>query len=474
VIGHRYRVDERLGRGGMATVYSATDLTLDRSVALKVPEWNPDDEPRAAERFRREARAVAALHHPNVVTVFDVTEHEGVTVLVMQRVEGPTLAWRISDRGPLSLPEATDVAAQICDALAAAHATGIVHRDVKPSNVLYAADGVVKLGDFGISRAAEASLTMTAVHGSAGYMAPEHARGERPDPRSDLYALGCTLFETLTGRRPFTGDTIASVISQHLHAQPPAVRGLRPEIPDALDALVAELLAKDPGARPSSAEVVGARLRRIPGAAGADGTPPAATTRALVPTPTEPVAVTDRRAPSSASVGSRRMVALTLVAAAVAVAALLGMRAGIREPAPAADGTRADPTAAVEGNQPDDRDVAAGAVTGGNVAVGPSSDGGTDEAEAAGRSTRPTSRVTQVRRLVVRGRADGRISTRGVDKVDKRIADVVKHRREGRQDDARKRVDKLLDELEKLVEDGDVEPGFARQLAARLDALASG
>ncbi|HEX6254506.1 MAG TPA: serine/threonine-protein kinase [Euzebyales bacterium] len=480
VIGHRYRVDARLGRGGMASVYAATDLTLDRSVALKISSWHADDEPRAAERFRREARAAAALHHPNIVTVFDVAEHDGVTVLVMQRVDGPTLASRIGERGPLPVPEAADVAAQICDALAAAHAAGIVHRDVKPSNVLFAADGVVKLSDFGIARATEASLTMTSVHGSVGYIAPEQARGERPDPRSDLYALGCTLFEMLTGHRPFTGDTIAAVLSQHLHEPAPEVHSVRPEIPDALDALVTRLLAKDPGERPPNAEDVSTRLRQI--ADGGTAWAMAGGTRAFVPTRTEPVAAVtppDGASSRRAAQRSPRRRPAVLIAAAVALAALLWLR-GAWGPTPTADAGSSPETVAAGGGGDDggngaDDDAGAGAPgdAAGDDTAGASS-GGTDDTGTGDRSTGPASPVTRVRRLVVQARTDGRISARGVEEIEKRIAEVVKQGREDKPDKAREQVGKLREKLDQLVEDGDVDPDLAQQLRVRLVALARG
>jgi hypothetical protein len=472
VIGHRYRVDERLGRGGMATVYAATDLTLARAVALKLPSWNAEDEPRTAERFHREAKAAAALHHPNIVTVYDVTEYDGVTVLVMQRVDGPTLASRIRDHGPLPVREATDVAAQICDALAAAHGAGIVHRDVKPSNVLHAADGIVKLSDFGIARAAEASLTMTSVHGSAAYIAPEQARGERPDPRSDLYALGCTLFEVLTGRRPFTGDTIAAMLSQHLHEPAPAVHDVRPEVPAALDALVARLLAKDPAQRPSDAEVVGTRLRAIADGGAATAPVIAASTRTFVPTRTEPVAAItppDRSPPRRAALRSPRWLLVVLVAVAIVAVSLLWLRSGASDPTPAADDVSPPQTVADGADQGTDDAATRGDGTGDQAAGGSTSRG--DDGPDDDRSPRPASPVTRVRRLVVQAHTDGRISARGVEEIEQRIAEVVKKGRDDRPDKAREQVDKLRDRLDKLVDDGDVDPDFARQLRARLGAL---
>lgn len=247
ILSGRYRLEERVGRGGMAEVYRATDLLLERAVAVKVlhPQFASDDE--FVERFRREAQAAASLSHPNVVNIFDVGEDAGTYYIVMEYVRGRTLRAVLQERGPLPIHEALEIAAQVASALAAAHSQGLVHRDVKPANILISTSGQVKVTDFGIARAAsESSLTQTGtVLGSVGYVSPEQARGEEVTGLSDLYSLGATLYEMLTGQVPFRGESTAAVILKHLQSQPTRPRRLRAEVPEDVENLVLRLLSKE-------------------------------------------------------------------------------------------------------------------------------------------------------------------------------------------------------------------------------------
>ncbi|WP_344407349.1 protein kinase domain-containing protein, partial [Dactylosporangium fulvum] len=247
VLDGRYEVGPILGRGGMAEVRRGFDRRLERPVAIKVLHRAGLDDPAMLTRFDREARTVARLAHPNIVAVHDVGTDDGVPYLVMELVEGRSLAEALAG-GPLAVREVARVGTQVCDALAAAHAAGVVHRDVKPANILLSATGHVKVCDFGIARlpgAAQVHLTASATAlGTTAYMAPEQAASGQVDARADLYALGCVLFEMLTGRPPFTADTPVRVLWQHVHEQPAPVSALRPGVPPELDALVAALLAK--------------------------------------------------------------------------------------------------------------------------------------------------------------------------------------------------------------------------------------
>jgi eukaryotic-like serine/threonine-protein kinase len=262
VLSGRYRIDELLGTGGMATVWRGQDLRLDRPVAIKelAAPWLRDRT--AVERFDREARMAARLAHPNVVAVYDVGIHHDGRYLVMELVEGATVAQMLVN-GPLPVAQAIAIAVQTCDGLAAAHAAGIIHRDVKPANLIVTPGGVVKICDFGIARAplamSDPNLTgpMLAM-GSSKYMAPEQVYGQA-DARSDLYALGCTLYTMLAGIAPFAGD-VAEVVDKHLTQRPVPLRERRADVAVPLEALVAQLLAKTPAARPVDAGEVKVRL----------------------------------------------------------------------------------------------------------------------------------------------------------------------------------------------------------------------
>ena len=213
VLGGRYELGRVIGRGGMGTVYDATDRRLDRRVAVKILRPDLAEQPRARRRFETEARAAAQLAHPNVVTVYDSGEDDGVPFLVMERLPGRTLADDLA-LGSLRIDRARELGLEILAALAAAHDAGIVHRDIKPGNVLLTTDGHAKVSDFGIAKAVDDSdQTQTAdLVATVGYLAPERMGGEQASPRSDLYSVGVLLYEALSGRRAFTGDTPVAVM----------------------------------------------------------------------------------------------------------------------------------------------------------------------------------------------------------------------------------------------------------------------
>jgi eukaryotic-like serine/threonine-protein kinase len=259
VLGDRYQVDELLGRGGMASVWRGRDLRLDRAVAIKelAGPWLADR--RALRQFDREARMAARLAHPNIVAVHDVGIHDFTPYIVMELIEGATVAQLLLTDGPMSVEDAVAIAAQACDGLAAAHAAGVIHRDIKPANLMLTDAAVVKICDFGIAGpllgAADATVSGPWVAmGTSKYMAPEQASGERVDARADLYALGCTLYTMLAGTPPFQG-TIAEVLQQHQVQVPPPLGAHRADVPGPLEALVMRLLAKDPEHRPTCVEV---------------------------------------------------------------------------------------------------------------------------------------------------------------------------------------------------------------------------
>ncbi|MFF3918638.1 serine/threonine-protein kinase [Streptomyces sp. NPDC001852] len=253
LLADRYQLQERLGRGAMGEVWRAADQLLGRPVAVKLlcAEDAAD-----AERFRLEAQTAGRLNHPNVVGMYDFGSHQGRLYLVMELVEGWSLAQDRSLRGVLAPQDAAAVVAQVAAGLAAAHRQGVVHRDVKPANVMLTGDRTAKVADFGIARFADeaaGSLTVTGkILGTADYLAPERALGRPAQPASDVYSLGCVLYELLTGRPPFRGATSLAVVQQHVDAVPPPPVRLRPGTPQPLSDYVLRLLAKDPAHRPTA------------------------------------------------------------------------------------------------------------------------------------------------------------------------------------------------------------------------------
>jgi serine/threonine-protein kinase len=322
----------------MAEVFLAHDEVLDRDVALKVlrSQYVKDEE--FAERFRREARSAAGLSHPNIVQVYDRGETEdGTCYIAMEYVPGGTLKEWLGEKGPLEPRKAAAVAARIAGALGAAHERGVIHRDVKPQNVLVTASGDLKVTDFGIARAASAAtISVTnAVFGTAGYLSPEQALGEPVSPRSDLYSLGVVLYEMLTGELPFRADNPLAVCMKHVTEPLRPPRKLNPAIPEEINALVVKLLAKDPANRPGSAAELLGDLDRVQ-----DGLPPApAGAEAPAKPEPEPLPQTlpaaapvaagedaGRRMPRRAAgrLTRRRRLSRTLTVAAVATLAVLG------------------------------------------------------------------------------------------------------------------------------------------------------
>ncbi|MDF3143623.1 serine/threonine-protein kinase, partial [Streptomyces sp. T21Q-yed] len=256
LIAGRYRLSESIGRGGMGEVWRAYDETLARPVAVKLllPQ---DSDPTATSRFRLEAQTAARIAHPNVVGVRDFGEHDNRLFLVMELVSGDSLARVASQFGALPVERVARIAAQAAAGLAAAHRQGIVHRDIKPGNLLLDADGTLKIGDFGIARFLDdpgAALTATGqIVGTSLYLAPERALGKPAGPASDVYALGCVLYQLLTGRPPFHADTAVAILHQHLDAAPVPPRELGvPGLPPAFENYLLGLLAKDPEHRPTA------------------------------------------------------------------------------------------------------------------------------------------------------------------------------------------------------------------------------
>jgi eukaryotic-like serine/threonine-protein kinase len=265
VLGGRYELDSTLGRGGMAEVYLGTDRVLGRQIAVKVLGSQFSKDSSFVTRFRREAQSAAALNHPNVVSVFDTGSDDGTHFIVMEYVQGKTLSQVIRESGPLMPERAVEIALAVAEALAFAHRNSIIHRDIKPGNVMLTPSGDVKVMDFGIARATTSeSLTQTAtVLGTATYFSPEQAQGEAVDARSDVYSLGCVLYEMLTGHPPFSAETPVAVAYKHVKEEPVPPSRLNPDVPPDLDAIVLKCLAKNPANRYQSAQELVRDLERL-------------------------------------------------------------------------------------------------------------------------------------------------------------------------------------------------------------------
>jgi serine/threonine-protein kinase len=263
-LGGRYRVESELGRGGMAKVYRGTDSVLGRPVAVKVLSAQYAEDANFVTRFRREAQAAARLNHPNLVQVYDTGSDDGIHYIVMEYVEAKTLADYLAGGGRIMPDRAIELAEAVCDALDVAHAQGVIHRDVKPANIMVTRDGRVKVTDFGIARVMtnETVEQTAAVLGTASYLSPEQAQGGAIDQRSDLYSLGCVLYEMLTGRPPFTADSPVAVASKHVLEQPIPPSRSNPDVSPQLDAVVMRALAKNPDNRYQSASEMREDLER--------------------------------------------------------------------------------------------------------------------------------------------------------------------------------------------------------------------
>ena len=284
IVDGRYRVLNRLGSGGMADVYCAEDTHLGRQVALKVLYQRFAQDNEFVERFKREAQSAAGLTHPNVVNVFDRGEHDGTYYIAMEYLPGSTLKEVIGERGPLDQESVIDIGIQILRAASFAHRRGVVHRDLKPHNVMLDDAGNAKVTDFGIARAGASEMTEAgSIMGTAQYLSPEQAQGQPATAQSDLYSVGIILYELLTGRLPFDGESAVAIAVQHLNDPPAPIRSLRPDVAPELEAAVMHALAKDPAARWAGADEF---IRALEGArAGLATAPLGQDTAAFAPLP---------------------------------------------------------------------------------------------------------------------------------------------------------------------------------------------
>lgn len=479
----RYDLREPLGHGGMGEVFRAQDTSLDREVAVKVLPKHLLGDPGAVERFRREARTAASLAHPNIVTVHDVVEDDGVHAIVMELVDGPTLADIIRDTGSLPWREALTIGAAVADGLEAAHASGLVHRDVKPSNVLIARGDRVKITDFGIARAMEASRTMTGtVYGSAPYLAPEQALGEDTGPATDVYSLGCLLYELLTGRPPYVAEDAVGVVYQHLHADPVPPSERRRDLPPHVDAVVGRALRREPTDRYASAAEFAAVLREaergvLPPAATVPVAPPATpdATQALPPVRSAPQPAAERPVAATRvrTVRRRSPAAPILVIGGLILGALLLAGLLADEPSPAPGG---EPTAPATTDAPTESPTTGAPTETASpttAAPSPSPTAAPTTAPPSPTPTQPTfdEAVADLRAAIAQARQAGELSEQAEETLDEALTKVVSAHDEGKQEEARRELEKLREELSRSVEQGQATQAAVERLEPRIDQL---
>lgn len=312
LLNGRYRLVAQHGSGGMAVIYKAVDQVLGRTVAIKILRPSLTKDPSFLTRFRNEARAVANLSHPNIVTVHDVGSDGDTQYIVMEFVEGQDLKKIIRSEGILTVRRTLDLAIQICAGIGFAHRAGLVHADVKPQNILVTKDDIVKVTDFGIAQALTDTQPMTrqdVVWGSPHYFSPEQARGEKPTPASDVYAIGIVMFEMLTGRLPYTGASQQELAMAHLRERVPLVTEFNPNVPESLAKIIYKVMSKEPSARYRMADQLGHVLRSYQdnsrqqaSAAASVSEPPASYQTPSPRPPGVPAAVSQSPAPVSSVV----------------------------------------------------------------------------------------------------------------------------------------------------------------------------
>ncbi len=474
LLAGRYRLGEPIGRGGMGQVWAGHDTVLGRDVAVKMVDLTSGDDPVAADRFRREAQATAALSHPHIVTIFDSGVDQPMAFLVMEQLPGPNLGVLVADRGPLPVDEALLLAEQTAAGLSAAHGAGVVHRDVKPANLMLDQDGRVKIVDFGIARLAHTtSGQLTAadtVLGSAPYLSPEQVGGGVADERTDLYALGCVLMTLLTGEPPFSAEHPLAVLHQHLSVEAPALSSRRADVPPQLDLLVAQLLAKAPDDRPASAETVRSRLEAMRlGAPPIDPVadmpatsvlPSALAMTSMAPTEriaTSPVAAAPLTARLPAVLRHRRGLLFALAAVALVVlvvARLVGEAAPTTATPPAATGT---PTAST---QP-------------VVTQAPSPAPATPTPAATTPIRTLAEGLASLGSAVDAATAAGELSPSGAQDLRKRIDDLQKSVAKGDGKDVAKKLRDLAKELQDLQKNNDLTAAGVQRLSGPVQAMQS-
>ena len=493
VLGGRYVLGSKLGTGGMASVYKATDRMLRRTVAVKVLHFPYDEDPAFVPRFQREARTTARLSHPNIVTVFDTGSDDDLYYIVMEYVDGDDLATLIGREGAQAPATAAQIAWSVCQALAAAHENGLVHRDVKPGNIIVSRAGAVKVTDFGIAKAmASATTNRTgsgSVLGTASYMSPEQAQGRGVDERSDLYSLGCVLYELLAGAPPFVNDTAMGVIWHHVTEDPDPLAVRRPGIDAGLAAVVGKALAKQPAERYQTAQAMGEDLERVIATLAPHGgpSPPSPTERAgRQAGPALPALSSTAAEAGAAATGRGRQGRLgwLLVAGLALVAVLLvallrdgGSPAGDRGAGTAGTivpATTLPPTTALS--------AATAPSTTAPVTTRPSTTSpGSPTSAASSRPPAPTrlslpAALANLTEVLAAGRLEGTVAPPAYDDLVHKAEDVVIAVQKGDDEEARKKLQDLNESTDERIAKGEISPaaaGGVREAVADLNVAAA-
>jgi serine/threonine-protein kinase len=488
----RYRLEQPIGAGGMGQVWAAHDTRLGRDVAVKVQKFDPDGDRAAFERFRREAQSTAALQHPNVVTIFDSGTEGDTAFLVMELLPGPTLEAYVAERGPLSEQKVVALAAEVASGLAAAHRAGVVHRDIKPTNLMFDDRGTLKIVDFGIARLAQttaARLTATNnVIGSASYLSPEQLTGRPADERSDLYALGCVMTTMLTGRPPFEGEHPLAVMNQHVNTAPPQISQSRPGIDPALEALVAQMLNKSAQDRPQSARAVLDRLRNIELGSPAENSEASLAATAVMgqpgPLPAPATKATAPAMPDRQRSGRGWWIAGVTALALVAVV-LIAIATTAGDP-PVNESASSGSVAPSAG--PSREPASATSSTAATNSAEPSRESATSTSSAP--QTTTTARTTtigvqgalsELRAAVAAVSSSGQIDGKTAEELSKRVDELDKHLTEKGGEDsedteksgenAEKHLNDMDEYLAELSEKGELTPDGERRIAAALQTV---
>jgi eukaryotic-like serine/threonine-protein kinase len=480
VLSGRYELGRVLGRGGMAEVREARDVVLGRRVAVKILHPALAEDPAVIERFRREATTLAALNHPDLVGIYDAGSDGDSRYLVMEYLEGRTLADVLREDGALDPATALAVGARAASALEAVHRAGLVHRDVKPANIMITPDGGVKLMDLGIARAADTTALTAAsmVVGTAAYFSPEQAQGRAADARSDIYSLGCVVYEMVTGRRPFEADSPVAMALQHVNAQPDAPSALVADLPDGFDAVLARALAKDPDLRHPSAAELARELERLgagePVAAAPVGAsaatqamtaPAPATAVQPVTAPVEPAGPAPRRGVHPATWLLATLVAVAALAVLAAATGLFdtdddaGDETAVDvEDTDAGDGTEV-PEEPEDPEPPGTEDTTTTTEAETTTTTEAATDFGPVDRAAAAVGTEADQAL-----------ADGEIDQSARDNLAGKAADAAAKARDG-DDDALDQVASLRDDLDALRDGGDLTPPTYDRLRRAVDDL---